>query len=112
MDDRSSITNIEKLYYLLNCLGADASDVMKRITVLKETYSIAWSTLVERYDDKMLSSATALVQESVASLNKFLCTFYENISVLELLQIPDLGDFLLFSVAFRLFPFLLIVYLK
>lgn len=113
VDSRSVIPNIEKFYYLLNCLGAEASEVVKGITVSNETYSVAWSALVERYDqprrlassilDKMLS-ATALAQESVATLNRFLSTFDEGISVLESLQIPDLGDFLLFSVAFRTLP--------
>lgn len=112
VDNRSSITKIEKLYYMLNCLGADASEVVKGITVTNETYLIAWLALIERYDrprrlasfilDKMLS-ATVLVK-SLASLNKFLYNFDENIAVLESLQIPDLGDFLLFSVAFRTVP--------
>ena len=49
VDSRSSIANIEKFYYLLNCLGSEASDVVKGITVSNE-YVVAWSVLVERYD--------------------------------------------------------------
>lgn len=113
VDSRSTIANIEKFYYLLNCLGSEASEVVKGIAVSNETYPIAWSALVERYEqprrlassilEKMLS-ATVLPQESVTALNKFLCTFDENIAVLESLKIPDLGDFLMFSIAFHALP--------
>ncbi|XP_025204843.1 uncharacterized protein LOC112601423 [Melanaphis sacchari] len=115
VDSRSNISNIEKFYYLLSCLQCEASDVVKGITVSNDTYSIAWAALVERYDqprrlassliDSILS-APEMQQESVASLNKFLCTFDENIAILESLEIPNLGDFLLFSVAFRSLPVL------
>ncbi|KAF0721996.1 Uncharacterized protein FWK35_00015419, partial [Aphis craccivora] len=115
VDSRSNISNIEKLYYLLSCLQCEASDVVKGITVSNDTYSIAWAALVERYDqprrlassliDSILS-APIMQQESVGSLNKFLCTFDEDIAILESLEIPNLGDFLLFSVAFRYLPIL------
>lgn len=40
----------------------------------------------------------------ISALNKFLCTFDEIIAVFTSLQIPDLGDFLIFSIAFRAIP--------
>jgi len=115
VDSRSNISNIEKFYYLLSCLQCEASDVVKGITVSNDTYSIAWAALVQRYDQprrlassliESILSAPLIPQESVASLSKFLNVFDENIAILDSLEIPDLGDFLLFSVAFRSLPVL------
>lgn len=49
-------------------------------------------------------SAPISQRESISSLNKFLNTFDESIGVLESLNIPNFGDFLLFSIAFRSLP--------
>lgn len=43
-------------------------------------------------------------QESVLDLNAILSTFNENISLLNALDIPDLGSFVLFILAFRALP--------
>lgn len=113
VDSRSNISNIEKFYYLLSCLELEASEVVKGITVSNETYPLAWKALVERFDKprKLASfildtilSAPMIQQESAPSLNKFLNVFDENIGILESLEIPDFGDFLLFSIAFRSLP--------
>uniref|UniRef100_A0A2S2PC00 Uncharacterized protein n=1 Tax=Schizaphis graminum TaxID=13262 RepID=A0A2S2PC00_SCHGA len=113
VDSRSNISNIEKFYYLLSCLELEASEVVKGITVSNDTYSLAWKALVERFDKprKLASfildtilSAPIIQQESVSSLNKFLNVFDETIGTLESLEIPNFGDFLLFSIAFRSLP--------
>lgn len=113
VDSRSNVSNIEKFYYLLSCLELEASEVVKGITVSNETYPLAWKALVERFDKprKLASfildtilSAPMIQQESASSLNKFLNVFDENIGILESLEIPDFGDFLLFSIAFRSLP--------
>ncbi|XP_022160333.1 uncharacterized protein LOC111026542 [Myzus persicae] len=110
---RSNISNIEKFYYVLSCLELEASEVIKGITVSNETYPLAWKVLVERFDKPRklasfildtISSAPMIQQESASSLNKFLNIFDENIGILESLEIPDFGDFLLFSIAFRSLP--------
>jgi len=113
VDSRTDVPDIEKFYHLLGCLDLEASEVVKGITVSSETYSLAWSALVDRFDkprrlasfmlDTILS-APIIQQESVSALNKFLNNFDENIAVLKSLEIPDLGDFLLFSIAFRSLP--------
>lgn len=85
---RSTISNAEKFYYLLSCLGTDPLEAVKGIAVSNDTYPLAWVTLVERYDKprklaytllESMLSAPAIQNESVASLNKFLSTFDENI---------------------------------
>lgn len=44
VDSRSIISNVEKFYYLLGCLGFDASEVVKDITVSNDTCSCVGST--------------------------------------------------------------------
>lgn len=57
------------------------------------------SSLVEKLLNTPLSS-----QESLMSLNKFMSTFDEGVSVLKSLRVPDLGDFILFMLASRCLP--------
>ncbi|CAI6370934.1 unnamed protein product [Macrosiphum euphorbiae] len=111
--NRTHLSNIEKFYYLLGCLQSGPSDVVKGITVSESTYELAWSALVQRYD-KPRQLATTLVnemlnaqinhQESPAVLINFLNTFCENIALLQSLNIPDLGSFLLFAISVRCLP--------
>jgi len=113
VDCRSNTSNIGKFYYLLSCLELEASEVVKGITVSNDTYKLAWKALVERFDKprKLASfvldtilSAPIIQQESASSLNTFLNIFDENVGIIESLEIPDFGDFLLFSIAFRYLP--------
>jgi len=110
---RSTISNVEKFYYLLSCLGTDALEAVKGITVSNDTYTLAWMALVERYDKprklastllESMLTAPVIQNESVTSLNRFLSNFDENISILNSVGIPNLGDFILFSLAFRSLP--------
>ncbi|XP_050063262.1 uncharacterized protein LOC126552594 [Aphis gossypii] len=113
VDQKAHLNNIEKFYYLLGCLQAGPTDVVKGITVSDATYDLAWSALVNRYD-KPRQLATTLVsemlnadshqQESPTALITFLGKFGENVALLRSLNIPDLGSFLLFSIAVRCLP--------
>jgi len=113
VDQKAHLTNIEKFYYLLGCLQAGPTDVVKGITVPDATYDLAWSALVNRYD-KPRQLATTLVsemlnadshqQESPAALIALLIKFGENVALLRFLNIPDLGSFLLFAIAVRCLP--------
>lgn len=58
----SSLPDIEKFYYLLSCLQPEVTDVIKGITVSGDTYSLAWSTLVQRFD-KPRQLASSLVEK-------------------------------------------------
>lgn len=111
--NRPGISEIDKFYYLIGCLDERPTDALKGITVSSETYGLAWNTLVERFDkprklatniiDKLISAAP-VQQESYGALTEFLNTFDENIAILESLNIPDLGSFLLFVLAARNLP--------
>lgn len=45
-----------------------------------------------------------MTQDSLQDLNNFVSVFDEVISLLEALKIPDMGYFILFSIAFRFLP--------
>lgn len=110
---RSKLSNIEKFYYLIGCVHGAAADAIRGIPVSGDTYGIAWVTLVSKFDKPRLV-ASALVDsllrvpvvstETLVDLNKFMALFNENVSVLRSLKLPDLGDFILFSLASRCLP--------
>jgi len=110
---RPGLSNIDKLYYLIGCLQGAALDAISGIPASGDHYQLAWSTLSARfYGPRMV--ATSLIdrllkapvssQESLHDLTTFLATFDESISLLSTLNIPDLGSFVLFSLAFRSLP--------
>jgi len=110
---RSTLTNIEKFYYLVGCLQGSAVDIIRGIPVSGSTYELAWAALVARFDkprlvasaliDKLLQAPIS-TSEGLMELNKFLTLFDEGVSVLKSLKIPDLGNFILFSLAARCLP--------
>lgn len=113
VDDRPGLSPIDKMHYLIGCLRGQALDAIKGIPVIGSNYELAWSTLTSRFHrprmvaasliDKLLA-APVLTHESLVDLNKFIAIFDENLSVLHTLGIPDLGSFILFSMAFRCLP--------
>jgi hypothetical protein len=113
VESRSFLSNTEKFYYLIGCLHGPAADVIRRIPVSADNYELAWKTLADRFNrprlvataliDKLLRASVA-TQESLSDLNHFLSNFSEGISLLNTLQVPDMGSFLLFTIAFRCLP--------
>lgn len=110
VDQRAGLSKIDKMYYLLGCLRGPASDAICGIPVSAENYDLAWSTLTTRFHRPRMV-ATSLIeklfnapvsnQESLHDLNIFVSTFDESICLLNSLNIPDMGSFILFSMAFR-----------
>ncbi|XP_050523389.1 uncharacterized protein LOC126895495 [Daktulosphaira vitifoliae] len=110
---RTDLSNIERFYYLLGCLKGEALNSIRNIVVSETTYELAWSTLVDRFDrprqlatlivDKLIS-IPAQSQESLEGLKDFLVLFSDQTAVLESLQIPNLGEFLLFALSSRCLP--------
>jgi len=102
-----------RFYYLLGCLEADAGEVLKGIPVTKDTFQLAWNTLVKSYDKprKLASSiiesflvAPVSTSESLVDLKRFLNVFDEGLAILESLHLPDLCSFLLFTIASKSLP--------
>jgi hypothetical protein len=108
------ISNIDKMYYLIGCLKGDAADALRGIPVsTADNYVLAWSVLFERFYrprlvatslvDKLLNSPV-MSHESLSDLHNFVSKFNENISLLEALNVPNIGSFILFTVALRRLP--------
>lgn len=78
-----------------------------------DNYALVWSTLSNRFNrprlvttsliDKLLH-ASPIAYESLTEINNCMCIFSEGISLLDALKIPNMGSFILFSVAFRCLP--------
>jgi len=76
--------------------------------VTKDTFQLAWNTLVKSYDKprKLASSiiegflvAPVFTSESLMDLKRFLSVFDEGLAILGSLLLPDLCSFLLFTIA-------------
>lgn len=105
-----NLPSIDRFYYLLGCLQGDALYTIKNIAVTENTYNLAWSTVFERYDkprqlaslivDK-LNAVQSQSQESLEGLKQFLILFSDQVAMLKSLNIPDLGEFILFALSVR-----------
>jgi hypothetical protein len=80
----TSLLDIKKHYYLSNYLQPAPAEVNSGITILGDTYSLAWSTLVQRFDKprqlasslvEKLLNAPSYDKETLASLSTFLSIF-------------------------------------
>ncbi|XP_050065611.1 uncharacterized protein LOC126554599 [Aphis gossypii] len=108
------LTDSDRFYYLLGCLSGDALSAISSISVSNGTYELAWATLAERFDkprqlasliiDKLMS-APIQPQESLGGLKEFLALFSDQVAMLHTLRIPNLGEFVLFSLASRCLPY-------
>lgn len=111
--DQIQLSDIEKMYYLIGCLKGSAAEIAQSIPVSADTYKLLWNALENKFDkprlvassfvEKLLSAPMA-TNESLASLTKFISIFDEGVSVLKSLMLPDLGDFILFTLASRCLP--------
>lgn len=113
VDSRTYLPDIDKFYYLVGfCKGA-ARDAIRGIPVSDQNYKLAWSALEERFNkprlvarsliEKLLNAPRA-PSENLVELNKLLVVFDEGVTLLESLNLPNLGDFILFSIASRCLP--------
>lgn len=54
VNNESSLTGIEKFYYLRTSLSDKVKDIIKSIEISSANYTVAWQCLVERYENKNL----------------------------------------------------------
>lgn len=108
-----SIPKADKMYYLVSCLRGVAADAIRGIPMSEDNYDLAWSTIEQRFNKPRLVAMSLIdnlfqlpvsTQESLSDLSKFVSKFSEGLSLLKALNIPDLGSFVLFSLAFRCLP--------
>lgn len=113
MRNKNIDSDSTRFYYLLGCLQADSGEVLKGIPVTKNTFQLAWNTLVKFYDKprKLASSiiegflvAPVSTSESLVDLKRFLSVFDEGLAILESLHLLNLCSFLLFTIAAKTLP--------
>ncbi|XP_050531794.1 uncharacterized protein LOC126900234 [Daktulosphaira vitifoliae] len=111
--NNTSLSNDEKYYYLCGCVSGEALNVIKGFHMSPDCYKLAWNALEAKYNKprqlanllvEKLISASPLAQENVSSLNDYVELFEDNISLLRSLSIPDVGEFILFTLAVRCLP--------
>lgn len=92
------------------CLKSVAAELIRGITISGLMHQLSWSTLKAQFDKprlvagslvENLFNASIISKESLSELHKFITTFDETVSILESMQVPNLGDFILFSLAAR-----------
>nr|CAI5825781.1 unnamed protein product [Callosobruchus analis] len=108
--DNKSISNDDKIDYLIGRLKGPALSVCSTVAATGENYEIVWNALVEKYQDKRQLANSYLKQildfktlqgESERGLNLFLESFDVAVNALKRLNLPDLTDFIFL---FWLFP--------
>ncbi|UYV82947.1 hypothetical protein LAZ67_22001474 [Cordylochernes scorpioides] len=52
IDQNRALANSQKLQYLVSALRGDAARLVRAFSISDENYSIAWQTLIHRYDNK------------------------------------------------------------
>ncbi|XP_064215763.1 uncharacterized protein LOC103314804 [Tribolium castaneum] len=106
--ENPDLDDITRMHYLLGKLTGKALLVCSGIQPTGANYPILWKALVEKYDDKRLLASTYLSQildfrplqnESVVCLNTFLEKFDTAVNALKQLDIENLSDFIISSIA-------------
>lgn len=91
------LTNVEKMHYLKTSLTGDAVKLIINLPVSEDTFSIAWETLVHRYENKRVLISSQLDKlftikriqnKSARELNTFLSTVLESLGALKTLGCP------------------------
>lgn len=54
VEQRASLSNIDKFFYLVGCCKGEALDSIRGILVSDANYRLAWATLEERFDKPRL----------------------------------------------------------
>ncbi|EFA13225.1 hypothetical protein TcasGA2_TC010714 [Tribolium castaneum] len=106
--ENPDLDDITRMHYLLGKLTGKALLVCSGIQPTGANYPILWKALVEKYDDKRLLANAYLSQildfrplqnESVVCLNTFLEKFDTAVNALKQVDIENLSDFIISSIA-------------
>lgn len=108
--DNNIITDIEKFHYLVSCLHGHALSIAKGVPMTASNYKVVFDTLVERYQNKRILALTyldkflnqpAVKSGSFQELQALTNLLHESFYALQSLNIPNLGEFILFHLASR-----------
>ena len=106
--DNKSLTDTQKVQYLLPKLSGKALSICSGIPATGENYQIIWKTLVQRFEDKRYLSSHYMEQmmqfkpvtsATPAALEAFCDKFCTAVAALKSVEIPNLADFLITHIA-------------
>lgn len=102
------LTGAEKFQYLISSLSGTPLNLVNTLSITNDNYTIAYSMLVNRYNNKRalatehlhaIRNAPSAVNDSVQSLQSLIDTFSRNLAALKSLEFNvDQWDFLLFNI--------------
>lgn len=91
------LSNVEKMHYLKTSLIGDAAKIIINLPVSESSFTIAWNTLIHRYENKRvlissqldkLFSIKRIQTKSSKELNTFISTILESLGALKALGCP------------------------
>lgn len=106
----TSLTDSEKLHYLIGKLTGKARSVCSGITPCAENYSLIFDLLKNKYEDKRLVATSYLDQmlefkaisaATPSNLELFLDKFASSVAALKNLKVDNLSDFVFLYVALK-----------
>lgn len=108
--ENPTLTDSEKLHYLIGKLTNKAQSVFAGITPCAENYKIILNALISKYEDKRLLATSYLEQifelkplniASASNLEQFLEQFATSVSALKNLKVNDLSDLIFLHIALK-----------
>lgn len=108
--DNTSLTDEERVYYLMSRLSQAALNVISGITPDGQNYSLILKTLIERYEDKRLLASTYIEQilnfklngvASHSNFQSFMDKVATAVGALKNLNLNDLADYLLLHMTLK-----------
>lgn len=107
----STLTNIQKYYYLIGSLKGEAAQALRSLKVSSENYDIAWNLLKKRFENKKLiiqNNLRALInlesskKDSHLALQRFLDNILKIIQSLKNYGQPTVDSLLIFILSAKL----------
>ncbi|XP_059054953.1 uncharacterized protein LOC131849000 [Achroia grisella] len=108
--NNDSLTDLEKLHYLLGKLTGQARSVCAGLTPCASNYSIIYETLVNRYEDLRFQATTYLdnifnlkpmSSTTAESLESFVDKFASSVAALKNLKLDNLAEFVFLYLALK-----------
>lgn len=108
--DNPSLSDAEKLYYLLGKLSGKASNVCAGIAPCAENYNMLLQALIDKYEDKRMLASAYLNQmfefkpmqaASVTNFDLFTDSFISAVRALKNLKLDNLTDLIILHIALK-----------
>jgi hypothetical protein len=93
----ANLTDIQKLYYLKNCLKGKTDQIINSLELTEENYNVALELIKEHYDNKCvivqkhvrtIMNIPAIVKESVSDLRELIDSMNTHLRTLKSLDRP------------------------